>query len=112
MLEVQSPLPMREGESVALGFSTKHLLHFVIGVACSAPFAIPGYFLFPLLGMSKLASLFVAVGVGALFALVPAGQRPVAEWLWLSVRLTLRPKLIVYDRAFRIRVHRRGEGGA
>lgn len=112
MLEVQSPLPMREGESVALGFSTKHLLHFVIGVACSAPVAIPGYFLFPWFGMPKLASLLVAVGVGALFALVPAGQRPVAEWLWLTVRLALRPQHILYDRAYRIRVHRREEDGA
>ena len=111
MLETYSPIPMLEGEQIIGGISSKHVLHFVIGAAVSAPFTGTAIWVFPLFGLPKFAAAFIAVGLGVLFAVLPVQKRPLAEVLWLSVRLMMRPKVVLYDRQYRIRTHRQEEKG-
>ena len=113
MLETYSPIPMLEGEQLIGGISSKHVLHFVIGAGVSAPFTGVAFWVFPMFGISRYDAAFLAVGMGALFAVLPVQKRPLAEVLWLSVRLMMRPKVVLYDRQYRIRIHRQQakEGG-
>ena len=107
MLEVFSPIPMTEGESLIAGINTKHVLHFLLGVGISTPLMGIALLVFPMLGFPKLASLVIGGAFGLFFAMVPVKNRPLAEYLWLSFRHALRPKVILYDRAWRIRQHRK-----
>lgn len=107
MLEVHSPIPMTEGETLVFGIRTKHIAHFSIGVCLTAPMAALAWFILPLLHEPRLLVLFLWGGAGVVFAVVPVTNRPLAEWLWLSFRYARRPKLILYDREFRVRVHRK-----
>ena len=110
MLETYSPIPMLEGEPLVGGISSKHVLHFVIGAGVSAPITGLAFWVFPMFGVSRFAAALIAVGVGVLFAVLPVQKRPLAEVLWLSVRLMIRPKVVLYDRQYRIRVHRQEKG--
>lgn len=106
MLEVHSPIPLTEGESLIFGLNTKHLIHFVIGLAVSSPMLLVGMLILPHFGMPKFFAVLFGVGVGVIFAAVPFKSRPIAEYLWLSIRYGLRPKVILYDRFYRIKKHR------
>lgn len=109
MLEVYSPIPMHEGETIAYGISTKHLLHALLGVAFSLPVTVIAFIVFPLVGLPRFAALLIAAGFGFLFAMVPVKSRPLAQYLWITFQLALRPKVMLFDREYRIRVHRRQE---
>ncbi|WP_040288114.1 hypothetical protein [Alicyclobacillus hesperidum] len=109
MLEVHSPIPMTEGETLVFGIRTKHIAHFSIGVCLMAPMAGVLWFLLPLLHQPRFLALMVWAGVGVVFAMVPVSNRPLAEWLWLSFRYWRRPKIVLYDREHRVRVHRKRE---
>ncbi|MCL6441897.1 MAG: hypothetical protein K6T83_00280 [Alicyclobacillus sp.] len=106
MLEVHSPIPMLEGEHLIAGISTKHVFHFMIGVGCSTPIMALGLVVLPAMGIHRLDTLFIGVGFGLMFALVPVNNRSLAEWIWLSLRLVMRPKVWLFDREYRIRRHR------
>ncbi|WP_029421809.1 hypothetical protein [Alicyclobacillus macrosporangiidus] len=107
MLEVHSPIPLTEGENIVFGIRTKHVFHFLIGVGVSTPIMVLLLFVLPLVHEPKFVALFIGAGVGLLFALMPVSDRPLAEWLWLTIRYARRPKVVLYDREYRIRVHRR-----
>ncbi|WDL99690.1 hypothetical protein [Alicyclobacillus sp. ALC3] len=108
MLEVFSPIPMTEGESLAWGISTKHVLHGVIGVGISTPFMAIALPVFPHFGLPRLGVFVIGAVFAVVFAMVPVKGRPLADWLWLSYRFSRRPKVILYDRTYRVRVHRKG----
>ncbi|MFX4303688.1 hypothetical protein ACOJUR_15710 [Alicyclobacillus tolerans] len=110
MLEVVSPVPMTEGETLVAGLRTRHLLHFFTGVLFSTPVMALAYGIAPLLGVSRFLSLGIGAGIGLWFATTTKNGRSVAEILWLSIRFYVRPKLFLYDRTYRIRVHREEVG--
>jgi hypothetical protein len=107
MLEVHSPVPLTEGETLIWGISTKHVLHFFIGLAVSSPITIVGFLILPLFGAPSWVSAIIGIGIGFMFAALPYQDRPIAEELWLTVRFQARPKIVLFDRAYRVRVHRK-----
>jgi len=107
MLEVYSPIPLQEGESLAFGINTKHVLHFVFGLGVSIPFVAVAALILPMLHEPRFGALFLAVGTGLLFTTMKLQGRSIADVLWLSIRYFWRPKVILYDRQFRVRTHRR-----
>jgi hypothetical protein len=107
MLEVHSPIPLQEGESIAFGINTKHVIHFLFGLVVSSPFMVIGLIVLPLLHASPWAVLVFGGIVGFLFAILRYQNRPLAEFLLLTMRFSRRPKLVLYDRQYRIRVHRK-----
>lgn len=106
MLEVHSPIPLTEGENLIWGISTKHVTHFFIGLAVSSPIIALSAALLPFVHTPRWVSMFFGIGIGLMFAAVPYRERPLAEFLWLRMRFSLRPKILLFDRAYRIRVHR------
>lgn len=106
MLEVHSPIPLTEGENLIWGISTKHVTHFFIGLAASSPIIALTAAVLPLLHSPRWVSMFVGIGTGLMFAAVPYRDRPLAEFLWLRIRFSFRPKILLFDRTYRIRVHR------
>lgn len=106
MLEVHSPVPLTEGESLIWGISTKHVMHFFVGIAASSPLSGLAAVVLPLFHGPRFASIFLSIGIGLLFAAVPYGGRPIAEAIWLGMRFSRRPKVVLYDRQYRIRTHR------
>ena len=106
MLEVHSPIPLTEGENLMWGISTKHVTHFFIGLAVSSPIIALSAALLPLVHTPRWVSMFFGIGIGLMFAAVPYRERPLAEFLWLRMRFSFRPKSLLFDRAYRIRIHR------
>ncbi|KPV45624.1 hypothetical protein [Alicyclobacillus ferrooxydans] len=106
MLEVHSPVPLTEGESLIWGISTKHVTHFFIGLAVSSPLIGLAAVLLPVLHSPRWVSMFFGIGIGLMFAAVPYRNRPLAEFMWLRVRFSMRPKIVLFDRGYRILVHR------
>lgn len=107
MLEVYSPIPLQEGESLAFGINTKHVLHFAFGLGASSPFVAVAAFVLPMLHEPRWGALFLSVGTGLIFTTMKLHGRSIADVLWLSIRFSWRPKVILYDRQFRIRTHRK-----
>lgn len=105
MLEVHSPVPLTEGESLIWGISTKHVTHFFIGLAVSSPLITLAAVMLPLFHSPRWVSVFFGIGFGLMFATVPYQNRPLAEVLWLRIRFSMRPKIVLFDRGYRIRVH-------
>ena len=97
MLEIESPLPMTEGEIIAFGVSTKHLMQAGVGVAFSLPVTLIGY----LFGMPTITIVAITVAAGGMFALLKWKERSLGELVLLHVRYRLRPKMIMYDREYR-----------
>lgn len=113
MLEVHSPVPMTEGESLSIGqvsVTTKQLTHFFAGVLALAPVAGLVYVVAPALDMPRFLAALLAAGAGFVFAAVPYRDRSLAEVLWLTVRYARRPQVVLYDRAQRTARRRKGEG--
>jgi hypothetical protein len=106
MLEVISPVPMTEGETLVAGLRTRQLLHFFAGVLVSTPAMALVAGLGPLVGVSRFVALFVGAAIGVWFATTTKSGRSVAESSWLAVRFWFRPKVLLYDRSYRVRVHR------
>ena len=107
MLEVHSPVPLTEGETLVWGISTKHVLHFFVGLAVSSPITVIGFLIFPLFGAPSWAAAIIGIGVGFMFAALPYKDRPIAEELWLTLRFQRRPKVVLFDRQYKVRVHRK-----
>lgn len=113
MLEVHSPIPMTEGESIALGqfsITTRQLFHFFIGFAVSSPVLAVVYVLGPLLKVPAWSAFLIGAAAGFLFAAVPVRERPLAEVLWLSIRYARRPKVVLYDRHYRVKAREEEKG--
>ena len=110
MLDVHSPVPITEGESLAFGVSTKHLFHFLVGLAVSSPVGLLRYLVLPLLGEPPTMAFVVVGGIGWAFAAVTLHHRPLAGVLWLGARYALRPRVVLYDRDHRVRYWRQKEG--
>lgn len=111
MLDVQSPVPLTEGETIAFGLTTKHVLHFLIGIVISSPLAGLVALLSSLLRISPWAGVLCSVLLGTAFVVVPWKGRTLSEIGWLSVRYALRPKTRLYDRFERV-VEHRAKGGS
>lgn len=107
MLEVYSPIPLQEGESLAFGINTKHVLHFAFGLGTSSPFVAVAALILPMLHEPRWGALLLAVGTGLLFTTMKLQGRSIADVLWLSIRFFWRSKVILYDREYRIRMHRK-----
>ncbi|MHB1681219.1 MAG: hypothetical protein ACYCYO_00125 [Bacilli bacterium] len=107
MLDVLSPVPLQEGESLVFGISTKHVGHALIGVGFALPVALPAWFLLPLFGLSSVLAVGLALVLGIAFAIIPLRQRTLAEVAWLALRYAWRPRVVLYDREYRIRTRRR-----
>lgn len=107
MLEVHSPLPLTEGETLVWGIRSKHVGHFFIGLMVSSPVMGISSLILPLLHAAWWVCFVIGGGVGLLFAAVPYNNRSIAEIFWLSVRYVIRPKAVLFDREYRVRVHRR-----
>ena len=97
MLEIESPLPMTEGEIIAFGVSTKHLMQGGVGVAFSLPVSLAGF----LFGIPTITIVVFTVAAGALFAFLKWKDRSLGELVLLHLRYRLRPKVIMYDREYR-----------
>ncbi|MCY0875145.1 MAG: hypothetical protein OWT28_02560 [Firmicutes bacterium] len=106
MLDVQSPIPLTEGESLVFGVTTKHAVHFVIGLLVSSPVAGIVAVCSPLFHLSPWSGILVSFLLGGAFAVVPFKGRTLSEIGWLSVRYAMRPKTLLYDRYDRIAAHR------
>jgi hypothetical protein len=114
-LEVYSPIPMTAGESIVFGLSTKHIVNFMIGLAVSSPIVFITVLVSPYMHVTKLWSLLIGGLFGLMFAGVQVKNRALAEYLWLSIKYSRRPKVILFDRDYRIRTHRemaQKKGGA
>ena len=109
MIDIQSPVPLTEGETIAWGLTTKHALHFVIGIGVSSPIAGLIALLSSFVGVSPWAGLLCSVMLGLAFAVVPWKGRTLSDICWLSVRYAMRPKTLLYDRQYRVRAHRARE---
>lgn len=109
MLNVQSPVPLTEGESLVFGVTTKHVMHFAIGLAVSSPLVGIIALVSPFVHVSPWSGVFMSLMLGGAFSVVPFRGRTLSEIGWLSVRYTLRPKCYLYDRTDRIATHRRKE---
>jgi hypothetical protein len=107
MLEVHSPVPLQEGESIAFGIRTKHVLHFIFGLVISSPFVGILAIVMAVARVPPYEALFLFIPIGVVFSIVRYKDRPLAEFLWLSVRFAMRPKVILYDRTHRIQLHRK-----
>jgi len=103
MLDVQSPVPMTEGETIVAGIRTSHLIHFAIGFAVSTPVTAFAIIVLPYFGLPAWLALVAAAAIGLGFVVTPVRGMPAAQVLWLSVRYQQRPKLWLYDRDHRIR---------
>ena len=97
MLEIESPLPMTEGENIAFGVSTKHLMQGGVGVVFSLPVSFTGY----LFGVPTITIVVITVAAGAIFAFLKWKERSLGELVLLHMRYRMRPKLIMYDREYR-----------
>jgi len=107
MLEIQSPVPLTEGETLIWGIRSKHVGHFFIGLLVSSPMIGVTAIILPLFHAAWWVSFMIGGSIGVLFATVPYNNRPIAEIFWLSVRYGMRPKVVIYDREYRVREHRR-----
>ncbi|MCI0184940.1 hypothetical protein [Sulfoacidibacillus ferrooxidans] len=105
MLDVQSPVPLTEGETIAFGVNTKQILHFVIGLGFSAPIVIPMTLLSGWLHMNPFLPIITGAILGLAFAAIRWRDWSLAELILLSIRFMLRPKLLMYDREYRVRIH-------
>lgn len=110
MLDVQSPIPLTEGETLAFGVTTKHAAHFVIGLGISSPVAGLVALVSSQLGISPWSGVLCSVMLGVAFATIPWKGRTLSDIGWLSLRYLLRPKVLLYDRLERTWVHRTKEG--
>lgn len=106
MLAVQSPVPLTEGESLVFGVTTKHAVHFGLGLLVSSPVAFMLAMGSRLFHLSPWSGIVVSFLLGSAFAVVPFKGRTLSEIGWLSLRYAMRPKLLLYDRADRIAAHR------
>ena len=107
MLEVQSPLPMTEGEQIAFGISTKHLIQFSIGALFAAPVVVVGLLTLPFTGIGIAPVVMLGIAIAASFAFVQIKERTLGELILLKLRFRFRPKLVLYDRDFRLEENRR-----
>lgn len=99
MLEVESPIPMTEGEMLGFGITTKHLAQGAVGAGIMLPFALVTWISGVPIGVS-MAFVLVA---GLVFAIAQVKQRSLGEIVLLHVRYQLRPKVLLYDREYRLR---------
>ena len=111
MLEVYSSTPLQSGETLVWGITTRHVGHFAFGLVLTSPLVLAGVLVLPLLGQPAWMAAIVGAGVGAAFAIVPIRGRTLAEVAGLSLRQRFRPRVVLYDRDYRIR-RRRKAGGA
>lgn len=99
MLEVESPIPLTEGESIGFGITTKHLLQGSVGVGLAAPFALLGW----MVGIPSYMVIGFVLVAGLAFAVLQLNERSLGENVLLHVRYHFRPKVILYDREYRLR---------
>ncbi len=103
MLEVQSPLPMTEGEIIAFGVSTKHLIQFTYGVLFSLPISLLGALTSPFTHLSIVFFVLFSGAIGAAFAVLQFRQQwTLGEVVLLRVRYHFRPKVRLYSRTHRL----------
>ncbi len=111
MLEVYSSIPLETGETLAWGITTRHVGHFAFGLALTSPLVAAGVFVLPLLGQPPWMAVVIGAAAGAAFAIVPIRGRTLAEVAALSLRQRFRPRVVLYERDYRVR-RRREKGGA
>jgi len=109
MLDIDSPVPLQEGESIALGLNTTRVAHFLIGLAAASPIAGVLAVVLAITGGQTIWAGAFAAAVGLAFAAIPIGRRTLSDVFLLWLRAAFRPSLWLYDRDYRTVAHRAEE---